>query len=200
MIPIFLGLILIGALAGIFIFRDQLPFAQPGATEPPINTEEPTTVIPTQPLAPVPSAPQFAPICQELPTKCDLPIVNEIDKFCVSKIPYTLLEMPEGSTFEGLSPELICNSEGVNNGTLRVSCRGPELISFDLKVCDSTCTFTGLTNEPTLCPQGHGYYAEQSCCAPLPPGVPPPGSASPGQAPPLGPGCTIFKVDIRQCN
>jgi hypothetical protein len=72
------------------------------------------------------------------------------DQFCVRKIPYTILALPENSTFElasesavvptqvvgGNTNQFACESVGTFRNKHIVVCHGPELYSFDLQVND----------------------------------------------------------------
>jgi hypothetical protein len=76
-------------------------------------------------------------------------IVEEWDRFCVKKTPYTLLAIPENASyeivpFEGTLPtiepgsnnsgEFSCTTAGIFRGKQVVVCRGPQLVSFNLQV------------------------------------------------------------------
>jgi hypothetical protein len=82
-------------------------------------------------------------------------LVELWDKFCVSKVPYTLLALPQDATFSvtqptGLLPTPIpgyssadqtaCDSAGVFRGKQVIVCRGPQLFSFSLKVSSGGAT------------------------------------------------------------
>lgn len=71
------------------------------------------------------------------------------DKFCVSKIPYTILALPQDATFQLASSDVAtptvapgylpanktaCNNVTVSRGKQVVVCRGPQLTTFTLKV------------------------------------------------------------------
>jgi hypothetical protein len=70
------------------------------------------------------------------------------DQFCVKKIPYTLLAVPEDATFEIVQPEgplptvrpgystseIACESAGIFRGQQVIVCRGPDLFSFNLTI------------------------------------------------------------------
>lgn len=77
------------------------------------------------------------------------PLVQEWDRFCVKKVPYTLLALPENATyevaqFEGVLPttepgsntplEFSCTTAGIFRGKQVVVCKGPQLVSFTLNV------------------------------------------------------------------
>ncbi len=76
-------------------------------------------------------------------------LVQEWDRFCVKKVPYTLLALPENATyevaeFEGVLPttepgsntplEFSCTTAGIFRGKQVVVCKGPQLVTFNLKV------------------------------------------------------------------
>ena len=76
-------------------------------------------------------------------------LVKEWDRFCVKKVPYTLLALPQNATFEivpfeGTVPtaepgssspsEFSCSAVGTFRGQQVVVCKGPQLTSFTLRV------------------------------------------------------------------
>ena len=181
------GVILLVVVAGFFLLRNQL-FAtvQPTATLVPteIATEAPT-VIPTEALtstevpateAVVASAIPFAPACAAggtIPT----PKVNETNKVCTKKIPYTFITIPEGAKFTPLNPDMRCSLE---SSTL-ISCTGKEAFSYELEVCLPPVVASADLNK---CAADSIFDSANQCCAVIPP---------------QGAGCTIFKVDLRSC-
>jgi hypothetical protein len=75
------------------------------------------------------------------------------DQFCVRKIPYTILALPENSTFELASDQVVptqtvggntnqyaCESVGTFRDKHIVVCHGPQLYSFNLQVNDGGTT------------------------------------------------------------
>src|SRR5688572_31524574 len=69
------------------------------------------------------------------------------DQFCVRKVPYTLLAIPQNASFEivqpegvlptpmistGNSNEIACDSVGIFRDKQVVVCRGPQLFTFTL--------------------------------------------------------------------
>lgn len=88
-----------------------------------------------------------APAVQGTPTE---PQVQIWDQFCVKKIPYTLLAIPENATFEVIQPEgplptvrpgysttdIACESVGIFRGKQVLVCRGPDLWSFNVTISD----------------------------------------------------------------
>ena len=156
----------------------------------PTLTPAPTAILlPTNPLpiaSPTASA-QSAPLCSldPLAEACMPPFVEALDKFCVEKMPYVLLALPVGSTFQPADAGLTCTDEGVRDGAQMVSCTGQHLISYNLKVCNSTCSAAApLASRTGQCPESYGYNSGGNCCWPMP-------------APDAG--CILFKVDVGTC-
>ena len=149
-------------------------------TNPPPPTIQPVVASPTASV-------QSAPLCtvDPLASACTPPLVEERDRFCVKKVPYALMALPVGTTFQPADAGLTCSNEGVHDGMQMVSCTGKRLTSYDLKVCNSTCSAAvPLATGTGQCPQGYGYNAAAGCCWPMP-------------APDAG--CSLFKVDIGTC-
>jgi hypothetical protein len=105
-----------------------------------------------------------------------------LDSFCVEKVPYTTVSIPEGATFESLNPNFSCKAEVTRKGKTTLSCLGIPSYSFQLQVCNPPAVIDPA--DSGKCPQGLSFDAANQCCA-----------ATPQQ----DPGCTIHKVDIRSC-
>jgi hypothetical protein len=110
-----------------------------------------------------------------------VPLVKETNKVCTEKKPYTVVSIPEGATIEPLNPKLICTKESSSNGRTLISCTGPELFSYDLKVCVPPVVSDADLNK---CAQDSIYDTANQCCVAVPP---------------TGAGCTTFKVDLKGC-
>jgi len=160
----------------------------PTATRLSILPSQPGVVVPspTSIIVPSPTLVQIAPLCtvDPLAGACPTPTVRTQSKFCVKKLPYTLLEIPPGATFESMDTGMTCKDEGLHGGVHQVSCTGQQLYSFELKVCDTACSAAQLKTGTGQCPDGYGYSAGAGCCWPT--------SA-------LEAGCVIYKVDIGAC-
>ncbi|MFZ5878349.1 MAG: hypothetical protein ACOY0R_03160 [Chloroflexota bacterium] len=89
-----------------------LPTAVP-PTDLPAPTLEPTVAVPPQPL-----------------------VVTENDRFCLKKVPYTLIGMPPTATYRMLSEGYVCSEGGVQNGQHLITCTGPMYTLFQIEVCD----------------------------------------------------------------
>lgn len=176
-----------------FLLLGCSPAATPAPTQeltevPTIEiTEPPASPVPTSGNLPaVPTSEQQAPVCtvDPLAGACSVPKVTTLSKFCVSKIPYTVLGIPPSASFESLDAELKCKDEKVWGGIRQVSCTGKELYSYEIKVCDTTCSAAPLETGSSKCPAGYGYSEAANCCW----------QPSTQEA-----GCTIFKLDISAC-
>lgn len=159
----------------------ETPTSVPTAISLPVN---PT---PTQSVIASPTSIQPAPLCSVDPfaSVCALPEVTTLSKLCVKKVPYTLVALPPESTFEVVDPGLVCRDEGLRGGKRQISCTGPQLYSYDLKVCNSACSVLPLETGTAYCEDGYGYSADAGCCWPVPV---------------LEAGCILYKVDISACN
>ena len=180
------GIVLLVVVAGFFLLRNQL-FVTEQATATPVPTEMATEVL-ISTVAPVlastepvlPSAVPFAPVCAANIT-IPVPRVNETNKVCTRKIPYTFITFPDGATFEPLNPALRCAVETVSNGNTIISCTGQQAFSYQLKIClPPVVSNTDLGK----CSTDSIFDSANQCCV---------------AAPPKGAGCTEFKVDIRSC-
>lgn len=200
------NVILVIAIVGFFLLRNQLFASAPPAPAvpmtpsssatipPPTLTKAPTLAL-TETVAPIsasvtatmtltatsPSTPtsSLAPICAA-PLAMPTPVVNWIDSFCVSKTPYTTVALPEGATFQPTNPSFTCKAEFTRNGKTTISCTGIPSYTFSLKVCQPS--FATLNLEK--CADGQFFDAQNLCCAP---------------APAEDAGCRTYKVDIRSC-
>jgi len=158
---------------------------QPVAAEPP--TAEPAP--PTEPPPPEPTEPQYAPFCVAAPAGCEAPAVEMLDnKYCIEKVPYAIMSVPAGTTYESLDPDLDCVDQLHGDGSLRVTCHSvtsKQLWSYDLKVCNSACAAPALQVGTGQCPDGYGFDAASQCCA--------------APSPASGDGCTTYTVELGAC-
>ena len=116
---------------------------QPPAAEP---TTAPPAAAPVESAAPAePAQPQYAPFCEAAAaTGCEAPAVQMLDnKYCIEKVPYAIMSVPAGTTYESLDPDMECVDQMHSDGNLRVTChssRVNRLVSYDLKVCNGACS------------------------------------------------------------
>jgi len=177
-----LSMLILSACNSIFV-PAITPTSVPTAMLLPTNPPPPIQTVAASPTASV----QSAPLCtvDPLASACTPPLVEERDKFCVKKVPYVLMALPVGTTFQPAESGLNCTDESVRDGKQMVSCTGARLNSYDLKVCNSTCSAAApLATGTGQCPDGYGYNAAAACCWPMP-------------APDAG--CILFTVDIGSC-
>ncbi len=162
--------------AGMFILAAcNLPIAQ---SQKPIEETPTMMASPTATAVVVtdtPSAsptPEFAPFCAPeavsvpTPMGCQLPIAWEGDSFCNKKVPYNLVFMNLGSTYETLSAGFQCRNQGVQGGKQVISCTGPMAASYEVRVCDPICVAPTAGSESPLCPPGYSLDSALECCAP----------------------------------
>jgi hypothetical protein len=110
------------------------------------------------------------------------------NKYCIEKVPYAIMSVPAGTTYESLDPDMECVDQLHSDGNLRITCHSvssKQLISYDLKVCNGSCSAPALQMDTGQCPEGYGYDAASQCCA-----APEPAS---------GDGCTTYTVDLGAC-
>jgi hypothetical protein len=97
----------------------------------------PPTDVPTQAppptVIPATEAPAVAPT---LALPVQPLVVTENDRFCLKKVPYTLIGVPETSTYRMLSEGFICSEGGIQNGQHLITCTGPMYKLFQIEVCD----------------------------------------------------------------
>ncbi len=200
------GLAVLILALGAYLLRRQL-FASAPATA--VLQTAPATAVLQQPARPVPSAspaptatlaftpspsptptatltftPAVLPFAPDCPAAAPppTPVVNWLDSFCVEKVPYTTVSIPEGATFESLNPDFSCKAEITRKGKTTLSCLGIPSYSFNLKVCNPPAVLA--PSDSAQCPPDKSYDAANQCCAaPLSPDA----------------SCVIFKVDIRSC-
>jgi len=127
------------------------------------------------------------PLCEVEPgaTACELPEADIRDKFCISKVPYILMAFPKGTSFDVVDEGFTCTDEGIRGGEQMVSCYGPQLYSFDLKVCNAACVPSGAVLEQGACEDGFGYDSTKDCCLRLPT---------------TDSNCKVIQVDLGACS
>lgn len=199
--PRFLPVILAAAVFWVAACGGTPPAAEPTTIleEPPVEevvVKEPTAEVPiTGPaeastVEPTPTPPNYAPYCEVASNGCEAPVVTMLDNsYCVEKVPYAIMSVPAGTTYESEELDFQCRDQMHSDGTMRVTCHsvtGKQLTSFNLELCNSACSQPVLQMGSRQCPDGYGYDPANSCCA-----APPP---------PNSDGCTVYKVDLGACS
>lgn len=168
------------------------PSQQPN-TETPIPTVRSTeTATPVNTVVPASETPTLVPFCEpdvasiSTPeSQCKLPIAEAGDSFCTKKVPYNLIFMNEGSTYQALSEIVTCSEASIQDGRQVITCTGPMATSFELRVCDPSCAVPTLQTASAQCPQGYIFNAPQACCMP--------------EAQLLQPNCVTLKLKTKTC-
>jgi hypothetical protein len=205
------GVIVIAALAAAgFLFRNQIFPPAKGAVAvlapttsklvpaPAILSTSTQTLIPassatstllaatstTAPAtAPASTELAFAPACQAgLVSQIPTPAVRLYNQACTKKVPYSVLTIPQGSTFTSLSPDLTCVSSGSLGDKMQITCQAINPFSYNIKVCSPPPTSNASANTGQ-CQQGDSYDSANQCCA----------------APQSDAGCITYKVDLKTC-
>jgi len=169
--------ILVVAIIGFFLLRNQLFGPGGGATEVSTSSAELTTVpnITDEPSS------AFAAACSAgvvIPT----PDAQEIGNVCVKKAPYSTLNVPENATFDVLNPDANCKVTGVKNGNQVVTCSGPAFAEVDVKVCNASPVSQSDLNK---CSPDSTFDSANQCCV---------------NVPPAEAGCNVLHLTLKGCN
>lgn len=147
-------------------------------TQPEASVEPTATVPPTEELVLVPTEtstplavtlpPPALPVCspEQSITGCEVPAVQELDRFCAKEKPYTLYAVPQGVTIESVTPNFSCNDEGVRRGNQQYSCTGLPSYTFRARLCNTACV-APVEQESEQCPRGYGINTASNCCVPV---------------------------------
>ncbi len=172
---IVVGVVLVVAIIGFFLIRNQL-MASPQAT--------PTATLLTQPtvtLVPITAAPVFAAACSvdiTFPT----PEVRLTDNRCLQKDPYALFALPANATFETLNPEAKCRVESTSSGRQVISCTGPDFLKLRLKICLPPPPLAD--TQLNQCSADSTFNPQNQCCVSIPP---------------QEAGCVVQEVQLKGC-
>lgn len=173
------GIVLIVAVIGFFLLRNQLLApSQPTETAVP-PTQQPT--LTTVPLTDTPALQTFAPACS---ADVQFPVsrVRETNNYCQQKIPYAYAEMEDSATFTVLNTDgSKCREESTKNGTKVVSCTGPSFAIVELQVCLAPQLSEEDLNQ---CSTDSTFNSENQCCVAVPH----------EQA-----GCKVLKIQLKGC-
>jgi hypothetical protein len=169
--------VIIFLLAGCNLPANSTP--TPAPVQPVTIIEQTAVVQPTVEIVPVPTEtstpspavtlpPPALPVCSaEMSiTGCEIPTARELDRFCAQDKPYTLYAFPPGTTVEAVTPEFMCNDEGIRKGKQQYSCTGLPSYTFRARVCNTACT-APVNQESEQCPRGYGVNTLNNCCVPV---------------------------------
>jgi len=170
-----------------------VPTASPTETETATPTASSTKIVTLAPASTAffTAAPKFAPFCQPssasvaTPRVCQDPIAEQSSSFCSSKTPYNLILVNEGSTYESLNEDVKCSDAGMKDGRQMLTCTGPMVTPFELKVCDPACVIEPFPAGTTHCPQDLNYNDLLRCCEREPI--------------PIDQNCVVLKLQTKSC-
>src|SRR5690606_18312091 len=159
------GIVLVVALIGFFLIRNQLmvPEATPTATIA-ITEEQPT--LTTVPITET-YAPEFAPACSADVSPFPLPAEARLtDSRCQQRRPYATFAMSPDAEFELLNTEGSCRVESTSGGRKVISCTGPDFMPAKLKVCQPLQLSAEELNQ---CSADSTFDSANQCCVAIPP-------------------------------
>ena len=173
-----------------------VPPPSPSETETVLPTTRPTETIvsvPTEVILPDAGTPKFAPFCEPssanvftpTPLQCQMPIAEQSSTFCSSKVPYNLILINAGSTYEISNEEITCSDAGMKGGKQILTCTGPMASYFELRVCDPACAIPTFQAETTHCPQDYQFDEFLQCCEQRPQ--------------PIDQNCVVLKLQTKSC-
>jgi len=164
---------LIGGAVGLLvllvvIFGARSLFARPDTNETasPIATEN--VIVPVTEALATNTTTAFAPMCKPPENPPLQALVQETNRTCVNRLPYTTYTVPKGTTFEVLDEGFKCESAGKNKGNDLIICTGKDLFAFDLKLCNPTVNLPELAMGSDQCPLDAGYDESNQCCVAAP--------------------------------
>jgi len=201
------GLLLVGSLVACNLPSTQIdqpetgtpspaPTVGPTGTETPLPTAVPSNTAISASIQNVPvgtSTPKFAPFCQPssaniftpTPLQCQMPIAEQSSAFCSNKVPYNLILVNPGSTYESLNEDITCSEAGTKDGKQILTCTGPMGFPFDLRVCDPACAIPTFQAGTTHCPQDYNFNSLLGCCEQVPQ--------------PIDQNCVVLNLQVKRC-
>ena len=126
------------------------------------------TILPTLTLTPLSQA--FFCVSVKTPTPvpgCILPTAQERDRFCAGTVPYTLVAIPIGATYQVVTPHFSCVAGGTSKGSHLLVCSGPQSYAFQIKVCQPACASAApalQSGSAGYCAPGYNYNQPNQCC------------------------------------
>jgi hypothetical protein len=159
-----------------------LPIASPAETatrlrRPTASPTETATLapLPTATLAPATPTSPFAPVCEISVAStlaaplCQRPVAEESSSFCMNKVPFNLISMNPGTSYELLTQDFLCSDAGMKDGRQLLMCTGPMGVPFEIRACGQpACALPTAPAELSQCQQGFWYDESLGCCAFVP--------------------------------
>ncbi|MBL8050945.1 MAG: serine/threonine protein kinase [Anaerolineales bacterium] len=175
---IVVGIVLVVALIGFFLIRNQLMTPESTTTATTTVQEQPT--LTTVPITET-SAPTFAAACSA-DVIIPVPEARLTDGRCVQRIPYSTFAISLDAEFEMLNPQISCRLESTSGGRKVISCTGPDFMAGQLKVCQPLQLTQAELNQ---CSPDSTFDSANQCCVAIPP---------------QDAGCVILEVQLKGCN
>jgi formylglycine-generating enzyme required for sulfatase activity len=109
----------------------------------------------------------FPPYCQASPyqpvnaapvaSSCQAPVARVNGAYCQSQTGYNMVVLPPGTTYQVQTPGYTC-VEDVVDGTIFLTCSGPDSTTGTITVCNSACGDpTPAPNQSAVCDPGYTY-------------------------------------------
>jgi hypothetical protein len=137
----------------------------------PSPSETPTVeTIPTETRVPASATPELAPLCPAYGDngppypQCEIAIAEQSSVFCNQKVPYNLILINKGATYETLTDGFECTDAGMKDDKRMVTCTGPMTSNFNVQFCDPACAAPTVQAEITQCQDGYTFDDLLGCC------------------------------------
>ena len=168
--------------------------ARPTKTYSPLPTDTPVDTATSEPTEIVYLAtptPKFAPFClpgvlTPTPIPCHVPIAEQSSLYCSDKVPYNLVLINEGSTYEVTGEKITCSDAGTKDGQQLLTCTGPMAYTFDIRVCDPACAIPTFPARTRNCPRDYNFNDTLRCCEQEPQ--------------PIDQNCVVLKLQVKTCS
>jgi len=183
---VIVGIVLLVAVIGFFLLRNQLLVPDQQLTVAATTVSQPAASLATVPST-LTTAPtlqttvSFAPSCSADVT-FPVPETKITDSRCEGKIPYVFATISEGATYSIDDPKGgSCRVEAVKGGKQVLSCTGPDFDVMDMNVCAPPVVANADLNK---CSSDATYDSANQCCVAMPP----------AEA-----GCVILQIKLKGC-
>jgi hypothetical protein len=198
MIKTYLSIVLTGLVLTVILAACNMPSGLLSGVDietpspAPSPSETPTLeTIPTETSLPAYATPELAPICpvtgDNLPSnpQCEITIAEQSSVFCNQKVPYNLILINAGATFQTLTEGFECTDAGMKDDKQMVTCTGPMASQFNVQICDPACALPTVQAELTQCPDGYMFADLLGCCT--------------QEFQPSNSGCQVFTFETTSC-
>jgi len=94
---------------------------------------------------------------------CMAPTTTVHDSYCESKQSFCTVDLPMDAGYSVMTPGFTCE-DTVINGQRRLVCAGPDEVSGQISICNSTCTGQGTVYKQLTCDPAYVFDAASSRC------------------------------------